>query len=421
MKFKLALIIFLQSAIGLLITILTVRFFGLSHNLDAFFNMQAIFLILVSIFMVAIQNIILPQLSVLKNNNWSEKYQSSYRDIAILTILFVLILSFATLFLWTQFFPNLILQDKIFYVWIFLNGAISYYQITNFFLSIAAKSQNKFILSELLNCFGVVLFIIFILVSKDMLTLELLLSINFIRLWVVNKLYQKCLFKIRHNFNYPWIQNKKDIHLMRPIFFSSGIYKFSPLVDRYWVTQGGEGVVSLFTLVQSILSAASLVFEKVFNIPDYPSLADHFYKNKQNSYLWDTVLKKLGINFMLILCSYLVFFLLSDLILSLMINVLSIEKSYQHQLSMMIMCLIGFVYASSSGNIITQAYGILGNTRIPSLINVYGFLLSIVFKSWAYIYFGLNGLLLAISLYYMGNLLTMLYFLKKKIWYFTHQ
>jgi len=102
---------------------------------------------LVSIFMVAIQNIILPQLSVLKNNNWSEKYQSSYRDIAILTILFVLILSFATLFLWTQFFPNLILQDKIFYVWIFLNGAISYYQITNFFLSIAAKSQNKFILS----------------------------------------------------------------------------------------------------------------------------------------------------------------------------------------------------------------------------------------------------------------------------------
>jgi len=108
MKFKLAPIIFLQSAIGLLITILTARFFGLSHNLDAFFNMQAIFLILVSIFMVAIQNIILPKLSVLKNNNWSEKYQSSYRDIAILTILFVLILSFATLFFMDSVFskPN---------------------------------------------------------------------------------------------------------------------------------------------------------------------------------------------------------------------------------------------------------------------------------------------------------------------------
>jgi putative peptidoglycan lipid II flippase len=79
------------------------------------------------------------------------------------------------------------------------------------------------------------------------------------------------------------------------------------------------------------------------------------------------------------------------------------------------MLLIGYTLASAAGSIIVGSFYAMGDMRTPMKIGFIGFVISLLTKSILFLLYGLKGMAVATSLYYVFNTLVMFILLERKV------
>lgn len=197
---------------------------------------------------------------------------------------------------------------------------------------------------------------------------------------------------------------KKTIGRLKNLVLGGAIYKSDVLVDRHFSAQAQSGDLTILYLVQQFYAAVSTLLNKALFTPNLKKLSEENSKSESIKRMFKIVTR---INFIY-------FLLLATLFIS---SVLFFEfvffgaplKQWMH----VALLTSGVIVASTFGAIFTVRYYSQGNTLTPTKVGLIGFSLSILLKLILFKKIGFDGLLVAISLYYIFNL-TILYILYRR-------
>lgn len=190
---------------------------------------------------------------------------------------------------------------------------------------------------------------------------------------------------------------------LRPLLAGSSIFKLAPLVDRFWSSMGPPGSVALFGLAHAAMAALAGLLERSLCMPVTPRLArsatagdaDTTRRLYRRSVAMTAVATAaIGVGLLLVQPWW---GTLAGL-------VFRVPEQTAEGLWWICLCLLGFLFVAASGTAIVSVYYALGDTLTPAKIGLVGFLLGVIAKSAGFWLAGLQGLALATSLYYLGNL-----------------
>lgn len=94
---------------------------------------------------------------------------------------------------------------------------------------------------------------------------------------------------------------------------------------------------------------------------------------------------------------------------------LSLEAERAALLWWLCILLLGFLFVAAAGTAVVAVFYALGDTRTPALIGLTGFGIGVVAKSAGFLMLGLQGLVLATSLYYIANLVALVVSVERRI------
>lgn len=200
----------------------------------------------------------------------------------------------------------------------------------------------------------------------------------------------------------------------RPLLFGGSVYKFAPLIDRYLASMATTGLLSIYSLGQTIYSASLQLVDRSIVATMVPKLsrsAGHAdWAAVRTSYR-----KRALVVAVLVLGAALL--LLND-------GSTLLQWTFGHgafgarELDLLWWVLIGLLgvgFGGGIGQIAASAFYSIGNTATPTKIGVLGFLVGSVIKVGAFVGFGFSGLVLATSLYYLLNASLMVMLLERDL------
>lgn len=189
---------------------------------------------------------------------------------------------------------------------------------------------------------------------------------------------------------------------LKPILAGNAYYKTDVLVDRYLVSMGNAGELSLLGFAQQLYAAASGIIGKVWGGTAIPRLAmlakagddkgfRHFYR------------RRLGLLLGLPLAGYLLLLAAGESGLGMFLGHGRVTAADVHLLWQLMALLGGVFVFGCAGVIVSGAYYAIGDTRTPSYLSVGTFTVLIIAKILAFRWFGVVGICLVASGYYLVN------------------
>jgi peptidoglycan biosynthesis protein MviN/MurJ (putative lipid II flippase) len=201
---------------------------------------------------------------------------------------------------------------------------------------------------------------------------------------------------------------------LKPLLFGSTYYKLGPLVDRFLSSMTPAGGLSLLYIGQQILTVASDIIYRAFTLPLLPILTRHaqagewrdFRRLLSGRLIWVGLLTGGG---------YLVFFLYGESMLSLLVRYGRISGADLHSLWVILIALAGFLIAGAMGQINSAAFYARADTATPTTVGVVGFTIGIGLKVAGFFQFGLVGIAVGTTLYYVLNMVVLLILQKREL------
>lgn len=201
---------------------------------------------------------------------------------------------------------------------------------------------------------------------------------------------------------------------LKPLLAGASIYKTNPLVDRFWASQAADGGMTVFNLAQTGLGAVAQVMERALCMPRVPALA-RLQEAGRHAEVWQSVrgvVLRVGA---IVAGLVLVLLLAKPFWADFLWIALRLDPTAAGTMWWIAMALSGFVWVGAAGSLPVAAFIALGDSRTPVVCSVIAFVIGAVGKSVAFVLGGLPALAAATSLYYLGNLLSVGYLLKKKL------
>jgi putative peptidoglycan lipid II flippase len=199
-----------------------------------------------------------------------------------------------------------------------------------------------------------------------------------------------------------------------PLLMGSALYKTGPLIDRFWTSQAPTGSVTVFNLAQTGMAGVAAVLDRAFTVSAVPRLArlaEQRDGEGMRSVYRGCILRTtlvIGVLSLALLAAYPIWpWLLSA--------TLRFQPPIAHQMWIVLLLLLGYLHVASCGSVVMQAFYALGDTRLPVQVSSVMFILGAIVKSVAFVGFGMYGLALATSAYYLGNLGIMCFLLERRI------
>lgn len=191
---------------------------------------------------------------------------------------------------------------------------------------------------------------------------------------------------------------------LAPMLAGASYYKMDPLVDRFLLSSAQSGSLSLLYLAQQLYSAASQVVAKALAVPAITSMSSAHKRGDLDSYR--QALRRTSLK-IVIVCSVGVGGLLvaGKPLLALAMNHGEFNASDTRMLWVLLVLMAGQFVAGSLGSLTAGAFYARGDTRTPTVLGSIAFTLGIALKIAAFKLFGLFGLAVAISAYYLSSLL----------------
>lgn len=415
-SFYIAFVVALQLLATFAMQLLVVRLAGVNTSTDAYIAAQAVPSVLSAILMSALQSVWLPRLAVITDEpeQW-QKEQAKAQGQSFIMAVGAFGVLWGTHLLWQPLlFPGFSAQQlqevSLFCTPLFLAAA---FNTQSALLTVALRAKGKFIAAESIATFGSIFALISVaytlpewgLMSVTWITAIRAVLVYGLQLWLAKwpGIDVKEGFKCRETWQ-----------LMRPLLFGASIYKTSPLVDRFFLSQVPAGGMTAFSLAQTAMSAVATILEKSISMPITPTLTRLAVMNEKKSLL--ILYKRTILKFMTIISLFIMLVIISqNIIIINLINYLKINSETAQLILMLFLTLTLYGCIAGLGGLTNSIFYALNDTKTVAIIATAGFLLSIIVRFIGFYYYGLIGLAASISIYYLLNFIILNKILNKRI------
>lgn len=190
---------------------------------------------------------------------------------------------------------------------------------------------------------------------------------------------------------------------IRPLLMGNIYHRTDILVDRYLLSMGGAGDMTLFSLVQQLYGALAGIIGKVWGTTAIPALTGYHKTGNVLDFqrLYRRRLAALG----LMSCGiYLTLIFCGKSISNLLIEQAIFSSRDTSTLWLLMTNMGGLLAFCSMGVVVSGAYYALGETRIPTYLSMVSFTFFVGIKYLAFKHYGAVGVALATSIYFALNL-----------------
>jgi putative peptidoglycan lipid II flippase len=200
---------------------------------------------------------------------------------------------------------------------------------------------------------------------------------------------------------------------IKPLLLGTAYYKTDPLVDRFLLSTANSGSLSLYYLAQQIYGAASQVLNKAITAPLVPVLS-MLHKAGDKAGFRRAYHRKLLQVGAISLAGLLILGLLGQALLTFLVGHGNVSASNVTELWWIMIWLGGMFFGGAAGQVTSTSFYACGDTVTPTRMSMLTYTAYIPGKVIAFYYWGVVGLAIATSIYYMANLSLQIYWLEKK-------
>ena len=200
---------------------------------------------------------------------------------------------------------------------------------------------------------------------------------------------------------------------IKPLLLGSAYYKTDVLVDRALLSLAVPGTLTLYYLAQRIYDAAGQVFNQALCAPAVPVFAEH-YKRGDLAALRHVFYRKLQQVGLISGVLILLLLVIGQPTMLLVRNFGAFDEASVQGLWVILCLLAGMFFGSGTGQICASTFYAMGDTITPTRLSVITYTVYVPSKIAAFWLFGLTGLALATSVYYLCNLALQIYLLERR-------
>ena len=201
---------------------------------------------------------------------------------------------------------------------------------------------------------------------------------------------------------------------LRPLIAGNAFYKTDPFVDQFLASLAAGGALTLLALANRLFAAASQVISSAVAVPLVPSLA-----REAKAQAWERFrsIYRRGalISLTLTGAGYLVLLVAGQLLLRLLIGHGGVSEDSVYDLWLLCVCLGGVWAGACLGQIFASSFYAQGETTLPTRIGVVGYSLGVALKIVGFLQFGILGIAIGTSSYYLFNALVLYVFLERRV------
>ncbi len=199
---------------------------------------------------------------------------------------------------------------------------------------------------------------------------------------------------------------------IRPLIAGNMYVKTDTLVDKYLTSSSpASGDLTLLNLAQQLYSMGSNILAKVFVNTIIPSLSLKAHSNKPQA-MHQAYRRRLWLLLIISAIVYLIILLVGQPLLQLVFGFKNFSSGDVHNLWMLLVLLFGFWIAGLLGALTSGTFYAKGDTVTPTRITVILFTLYIPVKIYVFRHYGIRGLAISISTYYILSMLLQMVFLE---------
>jgi putative peptidoglycan lipid II flippase len=200
---------------------------------------------------------------------------------------------------------------------------------------------------------------------------------------------------------------------IKPLLLGTAYYKTDPIIDRFLLSTTSSGSLSLYYLAQQIHNAVSQVINKAIAAPLVPLLSK-FHKAGDSEGFQRAYKRKLlqvgAISFV----GLLILGLFGQAMLDLLIGHGNVSAGNVKKLWWIMVWLGGMFVGGTAGQICASTFYACGDTTTPTRMSMFTYTAYIPSKVAAFYFWGVTGLAIVTSIYYMTNLSLQICLLDKK-------
>lgn len=200
---------------------------------------------------------------------------------------------------------------------------------------------------------------------------------------------------------------------IKPLLLGTAYYKTDSLVDRFLLSMTATGSLSLYYFAQQIYRAASQVLNRAIVAPLVPVLS-RLHKSGDRKGFQHAYRRKLLQVGAISLTGLLILALFGQGLLGLLLGTGNVSASHVYELWWILLWLGGMFIGGAVGQIASSSFYACGDTKTPTRMSMFSYTAYIPAKVAAFYYFGVMGLALTTSVYYITNFSLLIYFFRRK-------
>jgi len=206
---------------------------------------------------------------------------------------------------------------------------------------------------------------------------------------------------------------REATHRLKPLLPGQIYLRTDPALDRFLTSMTGAGVLSLLHVAQQVYASIVLLIGKAVIAPMAPKLA--IYAREER---WPRYRRHYQGRLLLLLVITIagcVFVIVGAPILRLLVGEIGIEGKNLHTLWLTMIALGGTLVGGTLMQAIAGAFYAMGNTKTPTKVSTLLYTLYIPVKVVAFFKFGLMGLAITMSTYFLANSVIQFWLLRNEV------
>lgn len=200
---------------------------------------------------------------------------------------------------------------------------------------------------------------------------------------------------------------------IKPLLLGTAYYKTDPLVDRFLLSTSSSGSLSLYYLAQQIYGAVNQVINKAIAAPLVPLLSRLHKAGDRDGFRRAYHRKLLQVG-AISLVGLLVLGLFGQAMLDFLVGHGNVSASNVAELWWIMIWLGGVFVGGAAGQICSSSFYACGDTITPTRMSMITYTAYIPSKVAVFYVWGVMGLAIVTSGYYMANFLLQVYLLERE-------
>jgi peptidoglycan biosynthesis protein MviN/MurJ (putative lipid II flippase) len=205
---------------------------------------------------------------------------------------------------------------------------------------------------------------------------------------------------------------------LRPLVVGNLYYKTDLLADKDLTSRGVSGELTLLNLAQQLYAAGNSILTKVFVNTMVPPLAKAYHDGNETKFNYIFRKRLVTCSFIALLVFILVL-LLGKWALAIVFTFKNFGGDDVERLWWLLVLLSGFFAGGLLGAVTSSAFYSKGDTVTPTKIGAVIFTVYMPIKIFCYYSYGIKGLAISVTVYYLVSVLIQLYFLKRHLFKFN--